>query len=275
MATFPIYQIYVQLEDYSPKMWRRFQVMSDITIAKLGYIIMGLFEVRNFYSYEFRIDELENYKKKHPEYETHPELLEGLNRSFKKLRYGITYKKNMYSYRQIDGYGELLDATAEKLLNVIKTPNEELIFRYDPEINWKFKITVEKVFIDKTLYAKDLPRVLEGSGFGIIEQLSGAKGLKEAREKLKKRNWINYLNYTNYKTYDNRIHQPKRLGKSNDRLYLDDFDVEDMNYRIRKLPKIFKERYEQELRPTIKQIKLMKRKYIVFRKNQTKANKNN
>ena len=49
MATFPIYQIYVQLEGYSPKMWRRFQVMGDITIARLGYIIMGLYEVRKYY----------------------------------------------------------------------------------------------------------------------------------------------------------------------------------------------------------------------------------
>ena len=61
MATFPIYQIYVQLENYSPKMWRRFQVMGDVTIARLGYIVMGLYEVRKYYSYEFRIDELENY----------------------------------------------------------------------------------------------------------------------------------------------------------------------------------------------------------------------
>lgn len=175
MATFPIYQIYVELEGYSPKMWRRFQIMSDVTIAKLGYTIMCLYEVRKYYSYEFRIDELENFKKKHPEYISNPELLEGLNKKFKKVRYGITRKNNQYTYNKKDGYEELLDATAEKLMNVIKQPNEELIFRYDPEINWTFKVVIEKIFTDKNLFSKDLPKVLAGKGYGIIEDLNRGK----------------------------------------------------------------------------------------------------
>ena len=35
MASKPIYQFYAELEDYEPKIWRRFQVMSDITVARL------------------------------------------------------------------------------------------------------------------------------------------------------------------------------------------------------------------------------------------------
>lgn len=175
MATFPIYQIYVELEGYTPKMWRRFEVMSDVTVAKLGYIIMGLYEIRQFYSYEFRIDEFENYMRKHPEYVENPQLLEGLNKTFKKLRYGITKKRNQYTYCLADGYSELMDATGEKLMNVIKIPKEELTFRYDPEINWTFKVVIEKVFKDKNLFSKDLPRVLGGSGYGILEQVSRCK----------------------------------------------------------------------------------------------------
>lgn len=181
MATFPIYEIYVELEGYSPKMWRRFQVMSDITIAKLGYIIMSIYEVKNYYSYEFRIDEFENYKRKHPEYVANPELLNNIKKDFRKLRYGITRKKNTYTYRQTDGYGELLDATEEKLMNVIKVPKEELTFRYDPEINWTFKVVIEKKFTDRNLYAKDLPKVLGGSGFGIIENLNRSKRFKGSK----------------------------------------------------------------------------------------------
>ena len=99
-------------------------------------------------------------------------FLEGLNKKFRKLRYGITNKNNQYTYRETDGYGKLLDATSEKLMNIIKAPNEELIFHYDPEINWPFKIVVEKVFTDKNLYTKELPKVLDGSGYGIIEDLN-------------------------------------------------------------------------------------------------------
>ncbi len=133
---------------------------------------MGLYEIRKYYSYEFRIDEFENYKRKHPEYAQNPELLGELNKSFAKLRYGITNKKNQYTYKQTDGYGELLDATKEKLMNIIKAPNEELTFRYDPEINWTFMIKVEKIFTDKNLYSKDLPKVLGGAGYGIIEDIN-------------------------------------------------------------------------------------------------------
>ena len=35
MATFPIYQFYVELDGYEPKMWRRFQVMNHINICMM------------------------------------------------------------------------------------------------------------------------------------------------------------------------------------------------------------------------------------------------
>ena len=68
MATFPIYQFYVELDGYEPKMWRRFQVMNHIYLNRLAYIIMTLYETRNDYSYEFRKDEQEIFLNKHPEY---------------------------------------------------------------------------------------------------------------------------------------------------------------------------------------------------------------
>lgn len=34
MASKPIYQIYVKLQEYEPKIWRRIQVMNDITILQ-------------------------------------------------------------------------------------------------------------------------------------------------------------------------------------------------------------------------------------------------
>ena len=45
MATKQIYQLYAELKDYEPKIWRRFEVVSNIKIARLGYILMTLFEM--------------------------------------------------------------------------------------------------------------------------------------------------------------------------------------------------------------------------------------
>lgn len=79
---------------------------------------------------------------------------------------------------------------------------------------------------------------------------------------------MNYLNYKDFKTQDKRKNYRKLKDKrfQESRFYFDEFDVEDMNYRLRKLPRIFKERYEQDLRPTMRQIKVIKRKYVVYRK---------
>lgn len=168
--------------------------MGDITLTKLGYTIMSLYEVRNCYSYEFRIDEFANFIKRHPEYVTNPELLEGLHKEFKKLRYGIVSKKNMYTYKKTDGYGELLDATSQKLMDIIKAQQEEITFSYDPEINWTFKLEIEKVFTNKNLYSKELPKVLEGSGFGIIEDLSRSKRITRSSKKIRKK-WMDRLSW--------------------------------------------------------------------------------
>ncbi len=46
MATKAIYQFYSELDNYRPKIWRRFQVASSVTVARLGYILMTLYEMR-------------------------------------------------------------------------------------------------------------------------------------------------------------------------------------------------------------------------------------
>lgn len=51
MAGKPIYQMYAELQKYEPKIWRRFQVMNNITAAKLAYILMTLFEMEGSHQY--------------------------------------------------------------------------------------------------------------------------------------------------------------------------------------------------------------------------------
>ena len=61
MASQPIYQIYAELADYEPKMWRRFQVMQNISIARLGYIIMTLFEMQASHLFCIEVPYRSNY----------------------------------------------------------------------------------------------------------------------------------------------------------------------------------------------------------------------
>ena len=59
MASQPIYQFYAELSDYKPKIWRRFQVLDNITMARLGYIIMTMFEMQasHLFCFDFPFDE--------------------------------------------------------------------------------------------------------------------------------------------------------------------------------------------------------------------------
>ena len=64
MASQPLYQLYLELEDYEPKIWRRVQVMNNVKFSRLGYIIMTLFEMEASHLYEFVIDIGENSKRR-------------------------------------------------------------------------------------------------------------------------------------------------------------------------------------------------------------------
>lgn len=51
MAKHTIYKLYAELDNYKPKMWRVFEIDSKITLAKLGYILMTLFEMKAEHMY--------------------------------------------------------------------------------------------------------------------------------------------------------------------------------------------------------------------------------
>lgn len=255
MATFPICQLYIELENSEPKIWRRFEVSNNIPLSRLAYIILVLFEMRNTYSFQFKKDDLAVYQKRHPEYLRHPELLKDLNKKFYKNKYGITSKQNLYMYNDpYDGYRELKDVTKFQIKDIMSYVGDEVDFYYDPEVNWKFKIILEKSYKDILMFSSELPKVLDGSGYGIIETCSGIKGLAEFRKNLEKNKWHNKTGYQYYHTLDTK----------NDIFNFDKFNKNDMNFRIKKLPLSLQRRYEQPgaYKP-YRIIKIMKRKYRV------------
>ena len=63
MASQPIYQFYAELKDYEPKIWRRFQLMNNSTMARLGYILMTLFEMQASHLFCFDVHVIDNLRK--------------------------------------------------------------------------------------------------------------------------------------------------------------------------------------------------------------------
>jgi len=243
MASHPIYQFYAELDDFKPKIWRRFQVTNDITVARFGYIIQVLFEMTASHLMAIEVPQGENFRsymqKKHPDNDSlfNDEI----------WRYEIMdedYESFDYPNRNV----LVFDAVQTRLSHAVSHPDDKLNFNYDFGDDWWVSLTLEKVFEDKELPGSELPRVLEGAGFGIAEDIGGTWGLADLVKAFKKKKGAEYEQFREW------------LGIEDFDIMA--FDLKDMNFRLKKIPRIYKQSYEDRLSPTQKSIDLIERKYL-------------
>jgi len=225
MAAQPIYEFYAELFDYEPLIWRRFQVPGNISMARLGYIVMTLFEMKA--SHLFAVEWIYEYggNQKTRRFEVPSESAD----------YGIDEEKPM-------------DATTVKLSRITDQPGSRFNVNYDFGDNWYVVLKLEKVFSDSELPGVELPRALGGAGFGIIEDVGGTYRLADFAEAFKKKRGEDYREFREW------------LGV--DDFDMNAFDLNDMNFRLRKIPRIYKQIYEDHSYPTQRSIDLIERKYL-------------
>lgn len=260
MATLPIYEFYAELRDYEPKIWRRFQVMENVTVARLGYIVMTMFEMQASHLFHIAAPAGENFLN----YNMHSEgrradqkTIQGnTNPDTEKMYKEIAEKLGIYIYR-IPGIGEedfpnrpqyhIKDATYEKLKHAVSHEGDALCLRYDYGDGWEVILRLEKVFTDDELPGKELPRVLKGEGYGIIENCGGPGGLQDLAETFERKQGEEYRELSRW------------LGQTE--LDLTAFDLDDMNFRLKKVPRIYRDLYELDYEPTLQSQKLLNREY--------------
>jgi len=119
---------------------------------------------------------------------------------------------------------------------------------YDFGDDWWVSLTLEKIFTDKDLLGSELPRVLEGAGFGSVDDVGGTVGLEELTKAFKKKKGEEYKQFSEW------------LGVED--LDIAAFDLADMNFRVKKIPRIYKQCYEDRFYPTQKSVDLIERKYL-------------
>jgi hypothetical protein len=85
------------------------------------------------------------------------------------------------------------------------------------------------------------------AGYGIIEDCRGVGGLEDIAKAFKKKKGQQYQEYSDW------------LGVTD--LDLLSFDIGDMNFRLKKVPRIYADIYERELEPTKQSLDLLERKY--------------
>lgn len=248
MASQPIYQFYAELNDYTPKIWRRFQVMNNITMAKLGYIVMTIFEMQASHLFCFEVPLSENFQvcvgdrlgsetnsmavdilKEHPE--------------LKAIHIELPNEDDLAILGQ-----RTMNAAETLVKHVVDHINEMMTFSYDYGDGWEIKLVLEQIIEDKALPGKELPRVLAGEGLGIVEDCGGTGGLEDIAKAFKKKKGKQYDQYH------------KWLGVNE--LDLSAFDIDDMNFRLKKVPRIYADAYEYGLEPTKKSMDLLTRKYL-------------
>ena len=244
MASQPIYQFYAELDDYSPKIWRRFQVMNNITMARLGYIVMTMFEMQASHLFCFEVPLGQNY------YQYMKERL-----SEEELNNHISFR-NKNEVKRFEVQNEMtaefededaLNAASEKLPHIITWVGDKFMLQYDYGDSWEVKLVLEQIIEDKNLPGKELPRVLEGEGYGIIEDCGGTGGLEEIAKAYRKKRGKQYNQYRQW------------LGV--DDMDLAAFDLDDMNFRLKKVPRIYADAYEHGLEPTKQSMDLLTRQY--------------
>lgn len=247
MASHPIYQFYAELCDYEPKIWRRFQVMDHITAARLGYILMTLFEMQACHLFCFDISFLENLsrRQKRTGSQSDLELLSYLKEDEERTQTHIELPCEEDDWLEFRGTN--LDASKAKLSQIVREEDNIMHFSYDYGDGWGITLVLEKILYDADLPGKELPRVLEGEGYGIIEDCGGPGGLEELAEAFRKKSGKSYEVFREW------------LGV--DELNLDEFDIDDMNFRLKKVPRIYTDIYEHELPPTKQSLKLLTREY--------------
>lgn len=242
MASQPIYQFYSELAGFQPKIWRRFQVMGDITMARLGYIVMTLYEMEacHLFSVDFPIDEnLERELAGRPGFHPVPPTERRVE------HYEVLTEE---SFLNVSPQHMVCDATAMKLTQLSRCPGLLLQVMYDFGDGWEVTLELEDIIQDKALSGRELPRVLEGEGFGIVEDCGGPGGLTHLAEVFREKSGEDYEELSDW------------LGKKE--LDLTAFDLEDMNYRLKKVPRIYRDLYEYGYAPTDRSIAILERAYL-------------
>lgn len=249
MASQPIYQFYAELDDYKPKIWRRFQVMNNITVAKLGYILMTMFEMQASHLFCFDVPYKENFRN---------ELLGRYSEEEIEKLFGdseiIRRDGSIRRYEVADEELEIFDdeksieASDTLIKHMLSHKGACAIFNYDYGDNWNIQLLLEDIIEDKALPGKELPRVLEGKGYGIIEDCGGTPGLTELAKAFKRKKGEEYETFREW------------LGV--DSLDLDTFDMADANFRLKKVPRIYADIYEHHIGPTRQSLDLLERKYL-------------
>ncbi|BCR36146.1 plasmid pRiA4b ORF-3 family protein [Mariniplasma anaerobium] len=241
-----IYQFYVELRDSSPKIWRTIQVRQRMTVAEFVYILLPLFEMQASHLFKVNVPvgkmQVEKNKKVSGDafdekafLKEHPELPKI------RYRYELLDMIDDFSKREND---IIFNVTKESLKYAISEIGERMELWYDFGDDWFIDIKLKDIF--DTDDSNMSPIVLEGEGFGIIEDCGGVWRLNDIIKAFKSKKSKSFQEYRDW------------LGIEDFNFSL--FEKDEMNERLQVIPQIYKRCYEEKKALTDQEIKYIERK---------------
>ena len=155
------YQFYAELEDYKPKMWRRFLINENMTVAQLSYAALIIFRASG--SHLFNIEK-------------------PLSKDAVAL-YEIPNTNNDISALDMNII-ERYDASKVQIHSVVSLNDNDnqLIVNYDFGDDWRINLKLEEIYGEDNLKNNNVPCVISGKGYGIVEDCGGPHSLMQIAE---------------------------------------------------------------------------------------------
>ncbi|WP_333589915.1 plasmid pRiA4b ORF-3 family protein [Ligilactobacillus acidipiscis] len=247
MTKHKIFRFYAELNDYEPLVWRRFEINGEKTMAQLSYCIMLMFEMQASHLFsltQYRRDSfIEDVKGIGL---TEEEILEEFKGQTMLQDVHFEFPFDEVSLKEDELLAMPDRVTVSEMLGHVND-YAKLKLAYDYGDGWAVSVFLEESR-EEEISLKLLPRVFEGQGYGIVEDVGGPDGLAELAQILKKGTGEEYedmIRWLDSTTLD-----------------LSDFDKDDINFRLKKLVRVYRDIYEKNLEPTKKSFDLLTRQYL-------------
>ena len=160
-----VLQFKLTLDDFRPRIWRRVQVGSTTTMLQFAHIIMELFQMDEGHLYAFTFPETEEKKKRRLPFEPPCVRIE-------------FFTEDDWSEPDGKKIFDVKDPSLTLAAVLDRFPSKKIDFEYDYGDGWGVTILFEKVLpMDAKAAAEELPCVLKGEGYGILEDCGGPWGL--------------------------------------------------------------------------------------------------
>jgi hypothetical protein len=240
-----VYEFYLELRDSSPKIWRKIQLNPKMTVAEFAYMTLVLFEMQASHLFKITVPvgemQVEKYRKLTGDsFDEKQFLKEHPDLSSIRYRYELLDIIDDFPRREND---IIYNVTKEKLKDAISKIGDMMELWYDFGDDWFVDIKLTE--IHKINESTTLAVVLDGKGFGIIEDCGGVMMLNDIIKSYKSKKSKLYLEIKDW------------IGIDDFDFSL--FDIEKMNKRLQVIPTIYKRSYEQKKAPTDSEIDYIER----------------